>query len=63
LGKERGRKREKPSRNPVRCLQVVQGGNVTRKRKAKKGIPNLTDGMKFDRTLQEVPEQRVAARE
>ena len=39
------------------------GWNVTRKRKAKKGIPHLTDGMRFDRTLQEVPEQRVAARE
>jgi len=39
------------------------GWNVTRKKKAKKGIPHLPDGMKFDRTLQEVPEQGVAARE
>ena len=35
------------------------GWNVTRKKKAKKGIPHLTDGMKFDRAFQELPELRV----
>ena len=39
------------------------GWNVTRKNKAQEGIQHLTDRVKFDRTLQEVPEQRVAARE
>jgi len=38
------------------------GWNVTRKKKAQKGIPHLTDAVKFDRTLQEVPEQRVNVR-
>ena len=29
------------------------------KKKAKEGVPHLTGGVKFDRALQELPEQRV----
>jgi hypothetical protein len=36
------------------------GFQVTRKKKAKEGVPHLTGGVKFDRALHKLPEQRVS---